>query len=61
MVGVYRTFARSLCRLSVGGELEVTYLGGKLLAVRVEIDRNPPDVMLGCIGMGYLFPQGYLH
>jgi len=61
MVSVYRTFIRPLHRFPVGGKLEVTYLVGKLFPVRLEVNRDPSDVVFGCIGMSYLFTQGHLH
>ena len=44
----------------MGGELKVAYLVGELFSLRVEIHRNPADMVLGGVGVGHLLSQGHL-
>ncbi len=41
----------------MGGKLKISHLVGKLVAIRSEDQLNPPDVMLGGVGVGNLLRQ----
>ena len=58
MVGIDRSFVRPLGRLAMGVELEAGHIVGELLSIRMEVQADPADVVLGRVGMGDLLAQG---
>jgi len=56
-VGVDRAFVRPLARLAMRAELEMADLQRRLLPFGLEVERDPPNVVLRRIRMGNRLPE----